>query len=441
VDAWYAAKRGAWPLNYGTSISHEGVRVQVHDPEVELPAWADTPGLVGKARADGCADGVCGWQDTRSDLDHLNQILALMDEGYKQGALGFASTVGYMTGGVTTFEMYKSQELAARYGRLSAAHVRFHTNPVTPEATLGTSEMLANALVLNAPLLVQHDNDYGWWENEEKLQKARARGYNVWSEYYPYDAGSTSISAEFFQPERFRGVLGLEYEDTMYDPIADKFLSEDEWRATSEEDPSRIVVVFSPNRTKWLPYWLRMPHMVVASDAIYSGKGLDSWDLPFSDYLGHPRTAGSRAKVLRLGREQGVPLMFSLAQLSYWSAKHLGDAGIVAMQERGRMQQGMVADIVIFNPATVTDNATYKTGEQGLPSSGIPYVIVNGQLVVEESEFQKVWAGQPIRYPVQETGHFEPVAEQDWVRQFAVPTITIDDSGAGPAGGSAEATQ
>ncbi|WP_194247519.1 aminoacylase [Aliiruegeria sabulilitoris] len=441
VDAWYAAKQDAWPLNYGTGISHEGVRMQVHDPEIELPDWADTPLLVGKLRADGCADGVCGWSDTRSDLDHLNQILALMDEAYKQGALGFASTVGYMTGGVTTFEMYKAQELAARYGRLSAAHVRFHTNPVTPEAPLGTSEMLANALALDAPLLVMHNNDYGWWENEEKLQKARDEGYNVWSEYYPYTAGSTSISAEFFNPESFKGVLGLEYKDTMYDPIADKFLSEDEFLKTRAEDPSRIVVVFNKDRTKWLPYWLRMPHMTVASDAIYSGKGVDSWDLPFSDYLGHPRTAGSRAKVLRLGREEGVPLMFTLAQLSYWAAKHLGDTGIVAMQERGRMQQGMVADIAIFNPATVTDNATYKLGEQGLPSSGIPYVIVNGQLVVNESEFQKVWAGQPIRFPVRETGQFKPVTEQVWVQNFSISTITIDDSGARPAGVSAEAKQ
>ena len=42
------------------------------------------------------------------------------------------------------------------------------------------------------------------------------------------------------------------------------------------------------------------------------------------------------------------------------------------------MKVGMVADITIFDPETVTDSATYKAGEQGLPSIGIPYVIVNG---------------------------------------------------------------
>lgn len=441
IDDWYNAKEGAWPLNYGTGISHEGVRLQVHDPEVELPDWADAPVLLGQLRADGCADGVCGWSNTRSDLEHLNEVLSLMDEAYRQGALGFTSTVGYMTGGVTTFEMYKAQELAARYGRLSTAHVRFHGNPVNPEAQLGTDEILANAMALDAPLIVLHNNDYGWWENEEKLQKARAQGYNVWSEYYPYDAASTSISSEFFQPEIYKGVFGAEYEDTMYDPIADKFLTEEEWKQTSEEDPGRLVVVFSKDRTKWLPYWLRMPHMTVASDAIYSGKGVDSWDLPYTEYQGHPRTAGTRAKVLRMSREQGVPLMFALAQMSYWPAMHLGNTGIVAMQERGRMQEGMVADIAIFNPDTVTDNATYKSGEQGLPSTGIPYVIVNGQVVVDDSEFKKVWAGQPIRFDIRDSGEFKPLTEEEWVQQFAISTFTVDGSGANPANGSSQEAQ
>lgn len=430
VEEWYDAKEGAWPLNFGTGISHEGVRLQVHDPEVELPDWADAPVLLGQLRADGCADGVCGWSNTRSDLKHLNEVLSLMDEAYRQGALGFTSTVGYMTGGVTTFEMYKAQELAARYGRLSTAHVRFHGNPVNPEAQLGTDEILANAMALDAPLIVLHNNDYGWWENEEKLQKARAQGYNVWSEYYPYDAASTSISSEFFQPEIYKGVFGAVYEETMYDPIADKFLTEDEWKQTSEEDPSRLVVVFSKDRTNWLPYWLRMPHMTVASDAIYSGKGVDSWDLPYTEYQGHPRTAGTRAKVLRLSREQGVPLMFALAQMNYWPAMHLGNTGLVAMQERGRMQEGMIADIAIFDPATVTDNATYKAGEQGLPSTGIPYVIVNGQVVVDDSEFKKVWAGQPIRFERREKGEFKPLTKEEWVQQFAISTFTVDGSGA-----------
>lgn len=429
VGEWYAAKEGAWPLNYGTGVSQEGTRLRVLDPEVEINGWYDAPTILGGLRAEACADGVCGWSDTRSSTEELNDVLQILDMELQAGALGISSTIGYMVNGVSTYEMFKTQEIAAKYGRLTQAHVRFHGSPVNPEGPHGTNEILANAVALNAPLLLAHNNEYGWWENEEKFQSLRAQGYNVWTEYYPYTAASTSISSSFFEPEAF-AVFGFKYEDTMYDPIADKFLTQEEFEATRIEDPSRLVVVFSPSREEWLPYWLRMPHMIVASDSIYSGLGVDTWDLDPTEYQGHPRTAGTRGTVLRLGRENGVPLMFALAQMSYWPAKHLGDAGIKDMQVRGRMQEGMIADITIFDPLTVRDNSTYSNGEQGLPTSGIPYVIVSGQQVVKDNTFQKIWAGQPIRFAPQSEGRFEPVSADEWTRHHIISTITVDGSGA-----------
>lgn len=73
---------------------------------------------------------------------------------------------------------------------------------------------------------------------------------------------------------------------------------------------------------------------------------------------------------LQLARENNVPLMFTLAQLSYWNAKHLGDTGLVVMQERRRVQVG------------------------------IPWVIVNGTILVWNSEVQNVRPGQSIRFRV-----------------------------------------
>ena len=68
------------------------------------------------------------------------------------------------------------------------------------------------------------------------------------------------------------------------------------------------------------------------------------------------------------------------------------------MAKTGRLQEGMDADITIFDPATVTDNSTLKQGENALPSTGIPYVIVNGKIVVKDSVAQQgVYAGKPIR--------------------------------------------
>jgi len=139
------------------------------------------------------------------------------------------------------------------------------------------------------------------------------------------------------------------------------------------------------------------------------------WDAPFEEYAGHPRSAGTHAAVLRIGRENGVPLMKSIAQLSYWSAKHIGDTGLVGMQERGRMQEGMVADIAIFDPENVTEHATFKAGESGLPSTGIPFVLVNGVVVVRDSKvLEGVYPGQSLRFPVEESGRFEPVGDDAW---------------------------
>jgi N-acyl-D-aspartate/D-glutamate deacylase len=120
--------------------------------------------------------------------------------------------------------------------------------------------------------------------------------------------------------------------------------------------------------------------------------------------------------------------MQTLAQNSYWSAKHLGDAGVEAMKVRGRMQEGMVADITIFNPDTVTDNATYKMGENGRPSTGIPYVLVNGTVMVRDSKVvDGVFPGQAIRFKPESAGRFEPLAKESYLDNLLGPDLPIDE--------------
>lgn len=69
------------------------------------------------------------------------------------------------------------------------------------------------------------------------------------------------------------------------------------------------------------------------------------------------------------------------------------------MAKKGRLQVGADADITIFDPATVRDNSTMQLG--GLPSTGIPCVVVNGTVVVKNSKVLKgVYPGQPIRRAV-----------------------------------------
>lgn len=413
IAEWYQSRIGKTQANFGTVVSQELARMRVHDelklagPNVSMPYAFDY-------RAQAAKDGVDGWSLTRSNLQQLNAINRILDEGLRQGALGIGSTIGYAQKGITSFEMYTAQKLAASYGRLTSVHHRFHPSAATPtESAIGVDEILSNAMALNAPLQVHHDNDYGWWENQEKLALARQQGYNVWATWYPWGAGSGNAGASILKPETWKDAMGYKYEETIYDPINDRFLSEKELLALANKDPGYTLIAYSPKRREWMPEWLKLEHFIVASDGM---PGLDAnggrigWDAPYNAYVGHPRTAGSHARVLRLGREQGVPLMHSLAQLSYWPAKHLGDAGVKAMQVRGRLQKGMVADIVIFDAENVREEASYKVGSNGLPSSGIPYVLVNGTVVVRNSKVLKDrYPGQPIRCAVEKKGRFEPI--------------------------------
>jgi N-acyl-D-glutamate deacylase len=82
-------------------------------------------------------------------------------------------------------------------------------------------------------------------------------------------------------------------------------------------------------------------------------------------------------------------------------ARFLEDNGVEPMKTKGRLQKGMDADIVVFDPDTVTDKSTMAQG--ALPSSAIPYVIVNGTIIVKDSKVLKgVYPGKPVRLPVME---------------------------------------
>ena len=437
VGDWYAQKDASgWQVNYGATSNMMNIRMRVHDPEVRIDEPVDASNA-GSYINQAAADGVPGWSVSRSNLEQMNDILQRIDEDLRQGAIGVGVTAAYMNRGLSSYEQFEQQRLAARYGRVTSVHTRFHLNTETPsEATIGVSEVIANAMLFRAPLLIAHDNDYGWWEHEEKLKLARAQGYNFWGEYYPFAAGSTFASADFLRPEIWLDVNGYKYEETIYDPGQDKFLSNDEYIQLRQDRPGYTIIVHLPPRQAWLPFWLTIPEMVVASDAM-AGVDADGNLLPYdadvTRFAGHPRTAASYTTTLKLAREQGVPLMFTLAQLSYWTAKHLGDTGLEAMQQRGRVQVGKVADLAIFDPEKVAPRATYKSGENGLPPVGMPYVIVNGTIVVNKSQVLDVRPGQSIRFPVEAKGRFQPVEINKWLNENSinVPDMhEMDDTGA-----------
>ena len=121
--------------------------------------------------------------------------------------------------------------------------------------------------------------------------------------------------------------------------------------------------------------------------------------------------------------------MTVLRQLSYVSAKHLGDMGLESMKRRGRMQKGMWADIVVLDQKTVTDNSTYEVAWK--PTTGMAAVLVNGTVVVRDDRVLRVYPGQPVRFDPTEP-KFETISPEQWGERFTVKRSIRVGSGIGP---------
>jgi len=414
LNEWYTRREGKAQLNYGVAVAHELARAEVIDGFKDWK-YLYTPDA-GVSRAT-----KSGWSNTRPTLEQGNQILALIDEGLAQGGLGIGSTVGYMREGVSAREIFELQKLGGLYGRSIGMHFR-HTPGDDTGETNGIQEMLANAAALGTPAIALHFNNPGYNMVHELLVRMRERGYNVWGEIYPYSAGSTALNAVFLEPEVWVKALGHKYEDTVQDVATGEFYTQKSREEMLKKEPTRLVVVYKIPESAVVD-WIKMPGVAIGSDGmpLVPDDNL-TWDTPYEDLPNtHPRTSGAFAKVLRLARENNIPLMQAVSMTSYNYAKPLGDMGLKSMQVRGRMQEGMVADITIFDPKTVRDNATYAKGT--LPSSGIIDVVVNGVIVMKDQEPLKgVNPGQPIRFEPVES-KFKPLTINQWQEEFYASPI------------------
>lgn len=425
IADWYEARAGVTGANYGCAVSHEMARAMFIDGFDDVEVLKQGPLAAYETRKN------TGWSATRPNLEQGNKILEEIDKGLQAGAVGVGSTVGYMRSGVSSREMFEIQKVGARYGRATGAHTRYTLGNDTAENN-GAQELVANALALGAPAIVLHFNNPGWRLAHQMIIGLQEQGHNIWGEIYPYAAGSTTINAEFLVPEVWVDQLGNRYEDTMLDPVTNEYYTLDTYKATVASEPARPIVVFKMPEADQAK-WLTLKGVTMASDAVGAMPYDAPWDYPF-DQLGgtHPRTAGARGATIRLGRENNIPMMQLMSILSYNAAKHMGDTGLKAMQERGRIQPGMVADIVVFDPETFTDNSTYDKG--AVPSTGMKAVIVNGQVTVRDDVLLPVFAGQPIRFDPEDKPRFVPISEAAWNAEFSTG-MPGDFTGAFPVDG------
>jgi len=418
IAKWYADAEGKTQSNYGMVVLATLARVSVLDGPEIAAGGNDMGGLfsytVGAAAKKAQQEGrKPGWSSTLPNKEQMTQIMAYVDEGLRQGALGVGVPVGYMTTGVTQYELYKYQELAAQYGRVTNAHVRFAGVRPPTEGQLGVQEMLANAMVLDAPFLASHLNSNMDWEYTIPLinDAREKRGAKVWGEVYPYAAGGTIASTDILT-ESSMAQMNITYSNVAN--LDGTRWTKEDYENIRKNDPGRSILIYN-NPPEDIAKWMAQPGVVVVSDGMaIQDENLDyyPWDEPYEGKSVHPRSAGTRAKVLRMVREdKNMPLMEAISKMSYLHAKYFDElGGISQFRTKGRVQIGADADIVVFNPDTVTDNSTYEVGMGALPSTGIPYVLVNGVVVVKDSVVQKVFPGKPIRFPVMEKGRLDQIS-------------------------------
>ncbi len=401
VDRFYAQREGKWQANYGATVGHLPVRVQVLD-------GVDPNG------SNAFADKSIGPEIRRSGghyaseyegRDQQDQIIELVETGLKQGALGIGFPIGYELGGTSSYEGFRLTELSGKYDRFIALHGRFSSQHPPTSGVLGTQEVLASVAVNGGGLWVHHYHAQGLAvtpQMTELIEAGRARGIRIAGAVYPYNYGSTIAAAPYLVPSNYGPDMGRTYKDIIEVP-AMKPLTKERYEDLMKNDRGHTVLFYHCTE-KTLAEVVVHPGVAIESDAMpYVGDDGNTlpWDAPYETAKGHPRAAGAHAKTLRMVREKkwDMPLMLALDKMSLMVARFLEDNGVEPMKAKGRLQEGMDADIVVFDPETVTDNSTMANG--ALPSTGIPYVIVNGTIVVEDSRvLQGVFPGRPIRLPM-----------------------------------------
>ena len=268
---------------------------------------------------------------------------------------------------------------------------------------MGLTEMMTIAGENNVPMLIHHvpSNCLGLTKQcLDLIDTARANGQKVIGEFYPYRYGGTYVDADYNRPG-FEERMGIQASDYKLAATGEPLTSE-EFDRLRKEAPDTPLLMYHI-KEEYITEAMTRPGVIVGSDAmpyLVDGGLNGDWDTPYGAGNGHARGAGTHARILRMTREKGaISLMEAISKMTYEPAAFLEDH-VSQMKQRGRMQEGMVADITIFDPETVTDNAGPEAGQNSIPSTGIPYVIVNGQVVVEDSVVQRVVAGVAIRNPI-----------------------------------------
>ncbi|HYE67310.1 MAG TPA: amidohydrolase family protein [Anaerovoracaceae bacterium] len=299
------------------------------------------------------------------------EMVRIAEQALEEGAFGVSFGLEYAPG-ATPEEYMPLVELAAKYGKLVPIHIR--TDAL--DFAHGLKEAIAMSEKTGARVHISHlAYQFGVYPEVTEMalcmiNNAVKKGLPIMCDSGMYEAFATFVNSAVFD-DGWHERYGCQISDMIIS--TGKYSGE---RATPEiieyirnserETVGTAFVGVLPD----LALAIKQPYTMISTDA-----GLS--DQPGN---GHPQDAGTYPRVFqKLVREQGVlSMMDAVIKSSYLPAKQIGIANT-----KGWIGTGADADIVIFDPKTIRDNADYiGIGSPEAPPTGIEYVIVNGVIIV-----------------------------------------------------------
>jgi N-acyl-D-amino-acid deacylase len=327
------------------------------------------------------------------DPEELEAMKADVDEGMAAGALGLSTGLIYVPGTFAeTEEVTALAAVAAKHGGIYMSHIRNESEGLLD----AVDEAISIGREAGCPVEISHHKASAksvWGKTAESIamiEKAREAGTDVTFDVYPYTAGSTILAAARGVTRDIDGDEILvasvnsrrEWEGQTLTQIGQMIGVDDPREVVNRvlaEEPTAVAVFFSMDEED-VRRVMAHPLCMIGSDGIPSPTGKP-----------HPRLYGTFPRVLgTYVREVGLmTLEEGIRKMTSHPAQRMN------LPDRGLLQEGFAADIVIFDAEKIDDIATYQEPRQY--PAGIDYVIVNGEVAAEHGRQNSTRAGKLLR--------------------------------------------
>jgi N-acyl-D-aspartate/D-glutamate deacylase len=385
VVPFLKSKEGRSLIHYGTTASHAAARALVFGTPlnpVVIGAGAGIPEILPKS---GPAT------NQPATPEQIKQIEQRLSDELDAGALGVGMGIQY-TPGATRFEIIEMFRVAAERKLPVYTHVRSFGRSEPGSDIESVEEVIGAAAITGASLHIVHINSTCLLDSLECLSLisgARARGLDVTTEAYPYTAGMTILNSALFNPG-WRQKLGIDYSNLVL-PDTGEHLTKARFEELHNSPNPQSVIMFA-NTQEMVDATIPNPLVMIASDGA----------------AGHPRNAGTYARVLAqyVREKKTLTLMEALCKMTLMPAQML-ERSTPAGRRKGRLQEGADADVVVFDPQTIADQATYEKPME--PSVGVRFLLVAGTVLIDDSKLvPDVFPGRAIVGPGKAGARKEP---------------------------------